>query len=175
MSVTPFIFIFPGQPLKKLTKSLYIFTDELLKRNLIVMTLILFSCNLMGPVMLTNHWLSLQHQESTVSQISGFTVVDQAGKKIRARQHTDSITQVTHSNFDISHTLTKNDYFSDINPKSMRRLMNIVAVTGTRILRVKCRLQNLESRIICARLITRNWVPWWWRCCLSYVQSPITC
>lgn len=70
-----------------------------------------------------------QHQESTVSQISGFTVVDQMGKT-RSRQHHDSITQVTHSNFDISHTLTKNDYFSDINPKSMRRLMNIVAVTG---------------------------------------------
>ncbi|XP_045203576.2 kinase D-interacting substrate of 220 kDa B-like isoform X2 [Mercenaria mercenaria] len=75
-----------------------------------------------------------QHQDSTVSQISGFSVVDPSIKKGRAKPRTDSLSQVTHSNFDISHTLTKNDYFSDINPKSMRRLMNIVAVTG-RLLR----------------------------------------
>ena len=36
-----------------------------------------------------------------------------------------------HSSFDLAHTLTKNDYFSDINPRSMRRFMNIVAVTGS--------------------------------------------
>jgi len=91
--------------------------------------------------------LLLQHQESTVSQISGFTVVDQASKKGSrgSRQHHDSITQVTHSNFDISHTLTKNDYFSDINPKSMRRLMNIVAVTG---MYVYCKLDRISETFI---------------------------
>ncbi|XP_052793436.1 kinase D-interacting substrate of 220 kDa B-like isoform X2 [Mya arenaria] len=76
-----------------------------------------------------------KHQESTVSQISGFSVVDPSVKRGPSqRQRQDSSTLVSHSNFDISHTLTKNDYFSDINPKSMRRLMNIVAVTG-RLLR----------------------------------------
>ena len=34
------------------------------------------------------------------------------------------------SSFDLTSSLAKNDYFSDINPRSMRRLMNIVAVTG---------------------------------------------
>ncbi|WAQ99559.1 KDISB-like protein [Mya arenaria] len=69
-----------------------------------------------------------KHQESTVSQISGFSVVDPSVKRGPSqRQRQDSSTLVSHSNFDISHTLTKNDYFSDINPKSMRRLMNIVA------------------------------------------------
>lgn len=58
-------------------------------------------------------------------------MIDPSIKRSRSkRPHLDSMNQVTHSNFDISHTLTKNDYFSDINPKSMRRLMNIVAVTG---------------------------------------------
>ncbi|CAL1542159.1 unnamed protein product, partial [Lymnaea stagnalis] len=38
------------------------------------------------------------------------------------------------SSFDLSSTFAKNDYFSDINPRSMRRLMNIVAVTA-RLLR----------------------------------------
>ncbi|KAL4230991.1 hypothetical protein ACF0H5_011364 [Mactra antiquata] len=83
----------------------------------------------------THHHKSYRHQDSTVSQISGFSVVDPSIKHGRSkRPHLDSLTQITHSNFDISHTLTKNDYFSDINPKSMRRLMNIVAVTG-RLLR----------------------------------------
>ncbi|XP_052281428.1 kinase D-interacting substrate of 220 kDa B-like isoform X3 [Dreissena polymorpha] len=75
-----------------------------------------------------------QHQESMISQISGITVIDQLPKRARSRPRENSITQATHSSFDISNTLTKNDYFSDINPKSMRRLMNIVAVTG-RLLR----------------------------------------
>jgi ankyrin repeat-rich membrane spanning protein len=34
------------------------------------------------------------------------------------------------SSFDLSNTFIRNDYFSDINPRSMRRLMNIVSVTG---------------------------------------------
>ncbi|KAK6168546.1 hypothetical protein SNE40_021058 [Patella caerulea] len=38
------------------------------------------------------------------------------------------------SSVDLSNTFVKNDYFSDINPRSMRRLMNIVAVTA-RLLR----------------------------------------
>ena len=73
---------------------------------------------------------TFQHQESMISQISGITVIDQLPKRARSRPRENSITQATHSSFDISNTLTKNDYFSDINPKSMRRLMNIVAVTG---------------------------------------------
>lgn len=38
------------------------------------------------------------------------------------------------SNLDLTKSLSKNSYFSDINPRNMRRLMNIVAVTG-RLLR----------------------------------------
>ena len=34
------------------------------------------------------------------------------------------------STFDLSKNLMTNMYFSDINPRNMRRLMNIVAVTG---------------------------------------------
>lgn len=35
------------------------------------------------------------------------------------------------SSIDLSNTFARSDYFSDINPRSMRRLMNIVSVTGT--------------------------------------------
>ncbi|XP_069130680.1 kinase D-interacting substrate of 220 kDa B-like isoform X1 [Argopecten irradians] len=65
-----------------------------------------------------------QHQDSVWSSYSSLD-----GKK-RTNQRKDSHA----SNIDISHSLSKTDYFSDINPRSMRRLMNIVAVTG-RLLR----------------------------------------
>ena len=35
------------------------------------------------------------------------------------------------STFDLTKSLIKDTYFSDINPRNMRRLMNIIAVTGT--------------------------------------------
>ena len=70
-----------------------------------------------------------QHQDSTVSQISGFSVADTQFKK-SSKIKAESMSMI-HSSFDLAHTLTKNDYFSDINPRSMRRFMNIVAVTGS--------------------------------------------
>lgn len=52
-------------------------------------------------------------------------------KKIKQwRTASLQLSNTTTSTFDLSHTLVKNDYFSDINPRSMRRLLNIVAVTG---------------------------------------------
>ncbi|KAK3576078.1 hypothetical protein CHS0354_014082 [Potamilus streckersoni] len=72
-----------------------------------------------------------KHQDSTVSAISGFSLTESFSKKSyrKRKPRLDSIAAPT-SSFDLSHALTKNDYFSDINPKSVRRLMNIVAVTG---------------------------------------------
>ena len=35
------------------------------------------------------------------------------------------------SQVDLTKTLNKNTYFSDVNPRNMKRLMNIIAVTGT--------------------------------------------
>lgn len=32
---------------------------------------------------------------------------------------------------DLTHMLCSDDYFSEINPRSMRRLMNVACVTGT--------------------------------------------
>ena len=61
-----------------------------------------------------------------MSQISGFSVTE---TKKRSKAAGESMTTI-HSNFDLTNTLTKNDYFSDINPRTMRRFMNIVAVTG---------------------------------------------
>ncbi|CAC5368968.1 KIDINS220 [Mytilus coruscus] len=74
---------------------------------------------------------SVQHQESTVS-----TTVYEMRKKSRRKQgRSDSLSIAGTSNFDITGNLfSKNDYFSDVNPRSMRRLLNIVAVTG-RLLR----------------------------------------
>ena len=48
--------------------------------------------------------------------------------------------QIYASSFDLSNTFARNDYFSDINPRSMRRLMNIVSVTGVCIRVVFCTL-----------------------------------
>ncbi|XP_060080906.1 kinase D-interacting substrate of 220 kDa-like [Ylistrum balloti] len=67
-----------------------------------------------------------QHQDSVWSSYSSLD----GKKRTSSRKDTGSHA----SNLDITHSLTKNDYFSDINPRSMRRLMNIVAVTG-RLLR----------------------------------------
>ncbi|OWF35590.1 kinase D-interacting substrate of 220 kDa-like [Mizuhopecten yessoensis] len=69
---------------------------------------------------------TFQHQDSVWSSYSSLD-----GKR-RSSQRRDTSSHA--SNLDISQSLTKNDYFSDINPRSMRRLMNIVAVTG-RLLR----------------------------------------
>ncbi|XP_076071135.1 kinase D-interacting substrate of 220 kDa-like [Mytilus galloprovincialis] len=75
---------------------------------------------------------SVQHQESTVSS----TTVYEMRKKSRRKQgRSDSLSIAGTSNFDITgNFFSKNDYFSDVNPRSMRRLLNIVAVTG-RLLR----------------------------------------
>lgn len=62
-----------------------------------------------------------------MSQISGFSVADLSMKK--RNRGGESVTQIQ-SSFDLTNTVTKNDYFSDINPRTMRRFMNIVAVTG---------------------------------------------
>ncbi|CAI9732185.1 kinase D-interacting substrate of 220 kDa-like [Octopus vulgaris] len=67
----------------------------------------------------------LKHQEPAESKL----------KKLKQwRTASLQLSNTTTSTFDLSHTLVKNDYFSDINPRSMRRLLNIVAVTG-RLLR----------------------------------------
>ncbi|GAB1601599.1 kinase D-interacting substrate of 220 kDa-like [Argonauta hians] len=67
----------------------------------------------------------MKHQEPSESKL----------KKIKQwRTASLQLSNTTTSTFDLSHTLVKNDYFSDINPRSMRRLLNIVAVTG-RLLR----------------------------------------
>jgi ankyrin repeat-rich membrane spanning protein len=51
-------------------------------------------------------------------------------KKDRGFSFTGSTSNYFASATDLSKTLIKNDYFSDMNPRSMRRLMNIVAITG---------------------------------------------
>lgn len=45
------------------------------------------------------------------------------------------------STFDLTKSLIKDTYFSDINPRNMRRLMNIIAVTGM--------LPVIEARVLC--------------------------
>lgn len=42
------------------------------------------------------------------------------------------------SHIDLSKTIGKSSYFSDINPRSMKRLMNILAVTGTSVPLLLC-------------------------------------
>ncbi|XP_064610180.1 kinase D-interacting substrate of 220 kDa-like isoform X2 [Liolophura sinensis] len=74
------------------------------------------------------------HQESVMSSLS---LAEHKHKKpVNGRKKNNRLNSSTWhtSSFDLSKTLIKNDYFSDINPRSMRRLMNIVAVTG-RLLR----------------------------------------
>lgn len=41
-----------------------------------------------------------------------------------------SLTKKPMSTWDISKVIGNHDYFSDINPRNMRRLMNIVYITG---------------------------------------------
>ena len=69
----------------------------------------------------------VQHQESTISSTTVFEMRKKSRKKTT---RSDSLSLAGTSNFDITGTFTKNDYFSDVNPRSMRRLLNIVAVTG---------------------------------------------
>lgn len=70
----------------------------------------------------------------TDSVISNHTSENKMKKIKQWRTASLQLSNTTTSTFDLSHTLVKNDYFSDINPRSMRRLLNIVAVTG-RLLR----------------------------------------
>ncbi|KAK3100286.1 hypothetical protein FSP39_017608 [Pinctada imbricata] len=72
---------------------------------------------------------NIQHQESTISSSS---IYEPKNKNRRSRE--DSFAMSYQSTFDLTSGLNKTDYFSDINPRSVKRLMNIVAVTG-RILR----------------------------------------
>lgn len=71
-----------------------------------------------------------QHQESVMSSLS--LAEHKHQKPVNGRKKNNRLNSSTWhtSSFDLSKTLIKNDYFSDINPRSMRRLMNIVAVTG---------------------------------------------
>ena len=77
--------------------------------------------------------LTLQKQESIMGSRSSLSSVGK-GRHGRNR-HGGSVmgardTTRHGSNFDLTKTLVKNTYFSDINPRNMRRLMNIVGVTG---------------------------------------------
>ncbi|XP_076446294.1 kinase D-interacting substrate of 220 kDa B-like [Babylonia areolata] len=72
----------------------------------------------------------LGHQESTTSMESKRDV----RRKGRGDGLAGSQPQMYASSFDLSNTFARSDYFSDINPRSMRRLMNIVSVTA-RLLR----------------------------------------
>lgn len=49
------------------------------------------------------------------------------------------------STFDLSKTIAKDSYFSDINPRNMRRLMNIIAVTGE----LSCWKRHYKSICLC--------------------------
>lgn len=73
-------------------------------------------------------------QESVISTVS----LETKGSGRRRSRHdplSGSVPQnIYTSSFDLSNTLVRSDYFSDINPRSMRRLMNIVSVTA-RLLR----------------------------------------
>lgn len=72
-----------------------------------------------------------QHQESILSTSSESSKYSRKrSKSAKFGSLTGSQGGVNTSSFDLSSQVVKNDYFSDINPRSMRRLMNIVAVTG---------------------------------------------
>ena len=82
-----------------------------------------------------NGWLGVKHQVTYLlawlqqeSVISTASLDSKTGP--RRKGLSGSQAQVYASAFDLSNTFARNDYFSDINPRSMRRLMNIVSVTG---------------------------------------------
>ncbi|XP_046352600.2 kinase D-interacting substrate of 220 kDa B-like isoform X1 [Haliotis rufescens] len=76
-----------------------------------------------------------KHQESILSTSSESSKYSRKrSKSAKFGSLTGSQGGVNTSSFDLSSQVVKNDYFSDINPRSMRRLMNIVAVTA-RLLR----------------------------------------
>ncbi|XP_064638035.1 kinase D-interacting substrate of 220 kDa B-like isoform X2 [Lineus longissimus] len=75
-----------------------------------------------------------KRQESVMSSTSLDKVARSKKKKDRVFSFSGSTSNYFASATDLSKTLVKNDYFSDMNPRSMRRLMNIVAITG-RLLR----------------------------------------
>ncbi|KAK7097954.1 kinase D-interacting substrate of 220 kDa B-like [Littorina saxatilis] len=73
-------------------------------------------------------------QESVISTSSLEGNKSGARRKGRSDTLSGSQPQIYTSSYDLSNTFARNDYFSDINPRSMRRLMNIVSVTA-RLLR----------------------------------------
>lgn len=84
-----------------------------------------------------NSLLSFSQQESVMSTTS---LDSKLGSRRRSRAESrieglsGSVPQMMYaSSFDLSNTFARNDYFSDINPRSMRRLMNIVSVTGKQV------------------------------------------
>lgn len=62
--------------------------------------------------------------------MSGYSL-GESSEKLRQGRHS-SVSHSYTSSMDLTNTVTKTDYFSDVNPRSMRRLMNIVAITGKR-------------------------------------------
>ncbi|CAH1776765.1 unnamed protein product [Owenia fusiformis] len=72
---------------------------------------------------------AFQHQDSVFSHSN--SSIHEAGR--RRKNKSPGLSRQP-STFDLSKALVKSDYFSDVNPRSMRRLMNLVAVTG-RLLR----------------------------------------
>lgn len=62
---------------------------------------------------------------------------------------------------DLTKMLLTDDYFSDVNPRSMRRLMNVVYVTGITslmlILACLCELFDFSGRLLKAFQIDFNW------------------
>ena len=86
-----------------------------------------------------NGWLGVKHQITYLlawlqqeSVISTASLDSKTGPRRKGRGEglSGSQAQMYASAFDLSNTFARNDYFSDINPRSMRRLMNIVSVTG---------------------------------------------
>ncbi|KAK6976674.1 kinase D-interacting substrate of 220 kDa, partial [Biomphalaria glabrata] len=80
-------------------------------------------------------------QDSVLTSVSSDTRPGRKASRAMGSSHmvggslSGSLPGITYaSSFDLTSTMAKNDYFSDINPRSMRRLMNIVAVTA-RLLR----------------------------------------
>ena len=56
------------------------------------------------------------------------------------------------SQVDLTKTLNKNTYFSDVNPRNMKRLMNIIAVTGKILFNVR----PCKSRTILVTMFVGN-------------------
>lgn len=75
----------------------------------------------------------LQRYDSVMTVVSTQSI-NEVGKKKRNRGDSESALNNFAANravsqLDLSRSLGKNSYFSDVNPRSLKRLMNIVAVT----------------------------------------------